>query len=61
MVADLEAKQTKVAVLFRGGYEAEPNESRRLGSSLLDEYLAGHYQLIGGSKEYLWLRRKPQQ
>lgn len=55
---DLEVKQVKTIVLLQGGYWAEPNASRRLGASWLDDYLKAHYDIVGAGGNYLWLRRK---
>lgn len=59
MIAQLETSRPKVAVLFEGGYSPEPNPGIVEGSSLLDEYLAAHYQVVDSSGVYLMLLRKP--
>ena len=55
---ELDAKQVRIAVLFRGGYHPKPNESQNYGATWLDDYLASNYDVVGGDDNYVWLRRK---
>ena len=57
MVRDLDRKQVRIAVLYQGGYRAERNQSVRLGSDLLDEYLRTHYEVLAQTGRYTVLRR----
>jgi hypothetical protein len=59
MIAQLEARRPTVAVLLEGGYSPEPNESIHPGSSLLDEYVASHYEVVDSSGVYRMMLRKP--
>jgi len=57
MTAEL-GKRVRVAVLMNGGYFDEPNESRNVGASWLDEYLGANFEIVGTAESYTWLRRK---
>ena len=59
MIAQLEARRPTVAVLLEGGYSPEPNKSIHPGSSLLDEYVASHYEIADSSGVYRMMLRKP--
>ena len=60
MVAELERVQPKVAILsFRFGRSDEPNQSRNMGSQLLDDYLRQRYEIVGRSGAYMLALRRP--
>ncbi len=59
MVAEMEAQQTRVAVLSsRYPVMNEPNESARAGASLLDEYLSAEFVVAARAGPYQLLRRR---
>ena len=47
MIADLERTRPRVAALTPGCVWPEPNGSMHEGATLLDEYIAKHYELVG--------------
>jgi hypothetical protein len=58
MIADLERRRPRIAVLVKGGYRLEPNRSAEPGSGLLDEYLRRNYpQALAQSGPFTVLRR----
>jgi hypothetical protein len=44
MIAELEAKRTRLAVLVQCCWREEPNQSQRLGAGALDRYLRRHFE-----------------
>ncbi|MEQ1855168.1 MAG: hypothetical protein ABL963_01795, partial [Longimicrobiales bacterium] len=59
MVAELEAGQTRVAILSsRYPVMDEPNESARAGSSFLDDYLRADFVVVERAGPYQLLRRR---
>lgn len=62
MAAEIEAKGTKVAILStRFTNFFEPNESGKIGSSYLDEYLRAHFEVtkVAGPYQLMLRRREP--
>jgi hypothetical protein len=61
MIAELERSQLRVAVLSsRDARKEEPNESARMGASLLDEHLKAHFDVALRRDPYVVLSRKPE-
>jgi hypothetical protein len=58
MIAELESKRPKVAVLSSECYWDEPNHSRDFGSTLLDEYLSSHYREVKHTGHYRLMLRQ---
>jgi hypothetical protein len=58
MARELEEKRPRAAVLSRLSVGAEPNESKRAGSTVLDEYLRSRYRVAGTAGPYLLLLRR---
>ena len=59
MIADLERTRPRVAILAtRGNMSNEPNDSRKAGSPLLDEYIEAHYETVGQAGNYVFALRK---
>lgn len=58
IATELGRKGTRVLVLSSCCSDSnEPNESRRLGSTFLDEYIAAHYRVVGTFGRYAFLVR----
>jgi hypothetical protein len=57
IVRELDHARPRVVVLLRGGWVEEPNPSSLPGSSVLDQYIARHYQPVDSSGLHIMLIR----
>jgi hypothetical protein len=58
MIAQLEARRVRLAILStRGMFSNENNDSRKVGSDLLDRYFESHFHVQMRSGPYLVLFR----
>ncbi len=59
MIAELEARATRVVVLAPDDYPPEPNDSAKVGSARFDEFLRSRYALAERAGPYELLLRAP--
>jgi hypothetical protein len=59
MIAELEQRQPKVAILGSPNKREEQNDSRTEGSRVLDRYLRSHYETKRQAGKFMLMLRKP--